>query len=110
MQPAPAVASIVSVGERPAFHHGAHLLLHRRTHHQRRAGRGYLHSCFSTPTSSAPPASSRRTARNEELVERIAAGELRRPMVHSSVEFIEKASGIKQRYVMDKAGVLDPRA
>ena len=29
-------------------------------------------------------------------------------MVHSSVEFIEKASGIKQRYVIDKAGVLDP--
>ena len=27
----------------------------------------------------------------------------------SSVEFIEKASGIKQRYVMDKAGVLDPK-
>jgi beta-ketodecanoyl-[acyl-carrier-protein] synthase len=29
-------------------------------------------------------------------------------MVHSSVEFIEKASGIKQRYVIDKSGVLDP--
>jgi len=27
----------------------------------------------------------------------------------SSVEFIEKASGIKQRYVMDKTGVLDPK-
>ena len=39
---------------------------------------------------------------------RIAAGELP-AMVHSSVEFIEKASGIKQRYVIDKAGVLDPR-
>jgi beta-ketodecanoyl-[acyl-carrier-protein] synthase len=26
----------------------------------------------------------------------------------SNVEFIEKASGIQQRYVMDKAGVLDP--
>jgi len=26
----------------------------------------------------------------------------------SSVEFIEKASGIKARYVMDKAGILDP--
>ena len=37
----------------------------------------------------------------------IAAG-ARPPLVHSSVEFIEKASGIKQRYVMDKAGVLDP--
>lgn len=28
---------------------------------------------------------------------------------HSSVEFIEKASGIKQRYVLEKAGVLDPK-
>lgn len=27
---------------------------------------------------------------------------------HSSAEFIEKASGIKSRYVMDKKGVLDP--
>lgn len=27
----------------------------------------------------------------------------------SSVEFIEKASGIKQRYVMDKSGILDPQ-
>ncbi len=38
---------------------------------------------------------------------RIAAGEVL-ALVHSSVEFIEKASGIKQRYVIDKAGVLDP--
>ena len=30
------------------------------------------------------------------------------PLEKSSVEFIEKASGIKSRYVMDKAGVLDP--
>jgi beta-ketodecanoyl-[acyl-carrier-protein] synthase len=30
------------------------------------------------------------------------------PMVHSSIEFIEKASGIKRRYVMEKSGVLDP--
>ena len=37
----------------------------------------------------------------------IAAG-ARQPMVHSSVEFIEKASGIQQRYVIDKDGVLDP--
>ena len=29
-------------------------------------------------------------------------------MPESSVEFIEKASGIKRRYVVDKAGVLDP--
>ena len=27
---------------------------------------------------------------------------------HSSVDFIEKASGIRQRYVMEKTGVLDP--
>ena len=44
---------------------------------------------------------------NEKNAPRIAAGELP-AMVHSSVEFIEKASGIKQRYVLDKAGVLDP--
>lgn len=37
----------------------------------------------------------------------IAAGE-RVPLVHSSVEFIEKASGIQQRYVIEKDGVLDP--
>ncbi len=37
----------------------------------------------------------------------IAAGE-RQPLTHSSVEFIEKASGIKQRYVVEKDGVLDP--
>lgn len=30
------------------------------------------------------------------------------PLVHSSVEFIEKASGIKARHVIDKASVLDP--
>jgi len=44
---------------------------------------------------------------NAKNVARIAAGEVP-AMVHSSVEFIEKASGIKQRYVLDKAGVLDP--
>ena len=38
----------------------------------------------------------------------IAAGE-RAALVMSSVEFIEKASGIQQRYVIDKAGVLDPQ-
>ncbi|GMV46838.1 MAG: 3-oxoacyl-[acyl-carrier-protein] synthase 3 protein 4 [Pseudomonadota bacterium] len=37
----------------------------------------------------------------------IAAG-TRAALVPSSVEFIEKASGIKQRYVIDKEGVLDP--
>jgi beta-ketodecanoyl-[acyl-carrier-protein] synthase len=30
------------------------------------------------------------------------------PMQHSSEEFIVKASGIEQRYVMDKTGILDP--
>jgi beta-ketodecanoyl-[acyl-carrier-protein] synthase len=39
----------------------------------------------------------------------IAAG-TRQAIAASSVEFIEKASGIKQRYVMEKSGVLDPQA
>lgn len=37
----------------------------------------------------------------------IAAGSAQ-SVPHSSVEFIEKASGIQRRYVMDKEGVLDP--
>jgi len=44
---------------------------------------------------------------NEKHAAAIAAGE-RAPMVPSSVEFIEKASGIQRRYVLDKEGVLDP--
>jgi beta-ketodecanoyl-[acyl-carrier-protein] synthase len=59
---------------------------------------------------------------NEELVEsfnsfvttfnathaaEIAKGEIE-ALAPSSAEFIEKASGIKNRYVMDKAGILDP--
>ena len=44
---------------------------------------------------------------NAKNAARIAAGEVP-AMVHSSVEFIEKASGIKQRYVVEKTGVLDP--
>ncbi|MDN3921824.1 beta-ketoacyl-ACP synthase III [Roseateles violae] len=44
---------------------------------------------------------------NEQNAAAIAAGE-RQPVPHSSVEFIEKASGIKQRYVIEKDGVLDP--
>ena len=44
---------------------------------------------------------------NAEHADAIAAGELA-PQQPSSVEFIEKASGIKARYVMDKAGILDP--
>ena len=38
---------------------------------------------------------------------RIAVGEVP-ALGHSSVEFIEKASGIQQRFVVDKVGVLDP--
>ncbi|MEX0349033.1 MAG: beta-ketoacyl-ACP synthase III [Paracoccaceae bacterium] len=44
---------------------------------------------------------------NAEHAEEIAAGSTE-PMQHSSEEFIVKASGIKNRYVMDKTGVLDP--
>ena len=44
---------------------------------------------------------------NAEHAAAIAAGE-RTALTHSSVEFIEKASGIKQRYVIEKDGVLDP--
>ncbi|MFN7724676.1 MAG: beta-ketoacyl-ACP synthase III [Rubrivivax sp.] len=44
---------------------------------------------------------------NAKNAEAIAAGTLP-AMVHSSVEFIEKASGIRQRYVLEKDGVLDP--
>ncbi len=45
---------------------------------------------------------------NAEHAEAIAAGELI-AQEHSSVEFIEKASGIKARYVMNKDGILDPK-
>ncbi len=38
----------------------------------------------------------------------IATG-TRQPIPQSSVEFVEKASGIKRRYVMEKSGVLDPK-
>jgi len=44
---------------------------------------------------------------NDAHAEEIAKGG-REPLQPSSAEFIEKASGIKARYVMDKAGVLDP--
>lgn len=47
-------------------------------------------------------------AHNAEFAEQIAAGELV-ALQPSSVEFIEKASGIKSRYVMDKEGVIDPK-
>jgi beta-ketodecanoyl-[acyl-carrier-protein] synthase len=45
---------------------------------------------------------------NAEHADAIAAGDIP-AQDHSSVEFIEKASGIKSRYVIDKAGVLDPQ-
>ena len=45
---------------------------------------------------------------NERNAIDIAAGSAQ-PVPHSSVEFIEKASGIQRRYVMDKEGVLDPK-
>jgi beta-ketodecanoyl-[acyl-carrier-protein] synthase len=44
---------------------------------------------------------------NAANTDAIAAGEIE-PMQHSSEEFILKASGIENRYVMDKSGVLDP--
>lgn len=43
---------------------------------------------------------------NAENAAAIEAGELE-PLAPSSVEFVEKASGIKSRYVVDKSGVLD---
>ncbi|WP_371170886.1 beta-ketoacyl-ACP synthase III [Aliiroseovarius sp. 2305UL8-7] len=44
---------------------------------------------------------------NAENAAAIEAGDMA-PMGHSSEEFIVSASGIHQRYVMDKTGVLDP--
>lgn len=44
---------------------------------------------------------------NAEHADEIAAGTLA-AKEHSSEEFIVKASGIEQRYVIDKSGVLDP--
>ena len=44
---------------------------------------------------------------NSEHAAEIEAGSVE-PKPKSSVEFIEKASGIKSRYVIDKEGVLDP--
>lgn len=45
---------------------------------------------------------------NEQHAEAIAAGE-RAALPESSEEFIVKASGIKQRYVIEKEGILDPQ-
>ena len=44
---------------------------------------------------------------NAENAAAIAAGEME-PVAPSSADFIVSASGIEQRYVMDKSGVLDP--
>ncbi len=44
---------------------------------------------------------------NARHADEIALGEVE-AKPHSSVEFIEKASGIKSRYVMNKSGVVDP--
>ncbi|EED32803.1 3-oxoacyl-(acyl-carrier-protein) synthase [gamma proteobacterium NOR5-3] len=44
---------------------------------------------------------------NAEHADAIAAGEMP-ALAHSSAEFIEKASGIRSRYVVNKDGVLDP--
>lgn len=43
---------------------------------------------------------------NEQHAAAIAAGEVE-AKAHSSAEFIEKASGIRARFVMDKEGILD---
>lgn len=45
---------------------------------------------------------------NTENADAIAAGDIA-PLQPSSAEFVEKASGIKSRYVMNKDGILDPR-
>ena len=44
---------------------------------------------------------------NEDNANAIAAGDLE-PKTYSSADFIERASGIKARYVLNKAGILDP--
>ena len=44
---------------------------------------------------------------NAANAEAIAAGEVA-ALTPSSVEFIEKASGIKSRFVMNKSGLVDP--
>lgn len=44
---------------------------------------------------------------NERNAEAIAAGEME-PLLESSAEFIVKASGIEQRHVQDRTGLVDP--
>ena len=46
-------------------------------------------------------------AENAKYAAEIAAG-TRQPLRQSSPEFIERGSGIKQRYLIEKSGVLDP--
>ncbi len=46
-------------------------------------------------------------AQNEKYADAIASGE-REPVQHSSSAFIVKASGIENRYVLNKSGVVDP--
>jgi beta-ketodecanoyl-[acyl-carrier-protein] synthase len=43
-----------------------------------------------------------------EYVRRTNAAGAQPPLAESSPEFIEKASGIRRRYIVDKTGVLDP--
>lgn len=45
---------------------------------------------------------------NDQHAEAIAKGEIE-PLSESSSAFIEKASGIKSRFVVDKEGILDPQ-
>ena len=45
---------------------------------------------------------------NADNAEAIEAGDVQ-PLAESSAAFIEKASGIKSRFVMDKDGILDPQ-
>lgn len=47
-------------------------------------------------------------AQNETNADAIAAGSIE-PVPHSSADFITSASGINQRYVIDKEGILDPQ-
>ena len=44
---------------------------------------------------------------NAQHAAAIAAGEVT-ALAHSNTAFIEKASGIKQRFVLNKSGILDP--
>ena len=45
---------------------------------------------------------------NLDNADKIASGELEARR-GSSAEFIEKASGVKRRYVVEKTGILDPK-